>query len=413
MISDPLAVFVTLAAIVFVSVKLEERFASFRALGAALVGILLAMLAANLGLLTEASPTYGHLSGTGVNLAIAFILLGVNLRSVMQAGPLMLVAFAIGAVGTAVGATVAALLLEGMIGPETPKLAAQYTGTYTGGGMNFTALGRALDTSQDLFTAAMAADIIVTALWLVACLSVPLLLGRRRTETPTEVPIENPVTRDPVEATGGFAEATGGSAEATGGLAEAPLTLERQLRESGRSVPMLDLAALITIAVGAVWVSGEVVAWSEGSWIENIPQVLWITTMVLAAAQVPAIKRLTGSALLGNYLLLLFLASNGAQSVIANIFEIGPAVFYFAAITVAVHGVVIFGVGSILRIDLATLAIASQANVGGAGSAIALASARGHAERLLPGVAVGLLGYAVGTYSGYGIYLLLAGAPPS
>ena len=140
MISDPLAVFVALAAIVLVSVKLEEKFASFRALGAALVGILLAMLLANIGVLTAASSTYDLLSGTGVNLAIAFILLGVNLRSVMQAGPLMLVAFAIGAVGTAVGATVAALLLEGMIGPETPKLAAQYTGTYTGGGMNFTAL---------------------------------------------------------------------------------------------------------------------------------------------------------------------------------------------------------------------------------------------------------------------------------
>ena len=388
MISDPLAVFVTLAAIVLVSVKLEERFASFRALGAALVGILLAMLVANLGLLTDRSTTYELLSGTGVNLAIAFILLGVNLRSVLQAGPLMLVAFAIGAVGTAVGATVAALSLEGLIGTETPKLAAQYTGTYTGGGMNFTALGRALDTSEDLFTAAMAADIIVTAMWMVACLSVPLLLGRRRIESPIEAPVSSKAV-------------------------DAPLTLERQLRESGRSLPMIDLATLITIAVGAVWISGEVVACAEGSWIGDIPQVLWITTIVLAAAQIPAIKRLTGSALLGNYLLLLFLASNGAQSVIKNIFEIGPAVFYFAAITVAVHGLVIFGVGSLLRIDLATLAVASQANVGGAASAIALASARGYVDRLLPGVAVGLLGYAVGTYSGYGIYLLLSGAAPT
>lgn len=388
MISDPLAVFVALAAIVLISVKLEERFAPFRSLGAALVGILLAMLVANLGLLTDRSTTYELLSGIGVNLAIAFILLGVNLRSVLQAGPLMLVAFAIGAVGTAVGATVAALSLERLIGTETPKLAAQYTGTYTGGGMNFTALGRALDTSEDLFTAAMAADIIVTAMWMVACLSVPLLLGRRRIESPIEAPVSSKAV-------------------------DAPLTLERQLRESGRSLPMIDLAALITIAVGAVWISGEVVAWAEGSWIGDIPQVLWITTIVLAAAQIPTIKRLTGSALLGNYLLLLFLASNGAQSVIANIFEIGPAVFYFAAITVAVHGLVIFGVGSLLRIDLATLAVASQANVGGAASAIALASARGYVDRLLPGVAVGLLGYAVGTYSGYGIYLLLSGAAPT
>ena len=51
----------------------------------------------------------------------------------------------------------------------------------------------------------------------------------------------------------------------------------------------------------------------------------------------------------GNYLLHLFLAANGAQSVIANIFRIGPVIFYFAAATVAVHGLMIFGAGRLLR----------------------------------------------------------------
>jgi uncharacterized membrane protein len=113
--------------------------------------------------------------------------------------------------------------------------------------------------------------------------------------------------------------------------------------------------------------------------------------------------------LFGNYLILLFLAGNGAQSVVANIVAVGPAVFYFALITVAFHGAVIFGLGMLLRIDLPTLAVASQANVGGAASAMAIAGARGYADRLLPGVAVGLLGYAIGNYLGFGIAGLVRG----
>jgi uncharacterized membrane protein len=69
--------------------------------------------------------------------------------------------------------------------------------------------------------------------------------------------------------------------------------------------------------------------------------------------------------------------------------------------TVAVHGLVIFGLGRLAGLELSTLAVASQANIGGPASAMALASARGYASKLLPGVAVGLLGYALGNYFGY------------
>ena len=70
---------------------------------------------------------------------------------------------------------------------------------------------------------------------------------------------------------------------------------------------------------------------------------------------------------------------------------------------------VIFGAGRLARIDAGTLAVASQANVGGVGSAVALASARGYSEKLLPGVATGLLGYAVGNYIGYAVAQVMRG----
>ena len=106
---------------------------------------------------------------------------------------------------------------------------------------------------------------------------------------------------------------------------------------------------------------------------------------------------------IGAGILQLFLAGLGAQSIIAEIVRVGLSVFYFTVIVVAMHGLLLFGVGRFLRIDLGTLAVASQANIGGPASAMALATARGYSDRLLPGVAVGLLGYAVGNFVGFGI----------
>ena len=382
MITEPLTIFLILAAVVFVAIQLESRVPLFRALGAALTGILLGMVLSNTGILPGESPTYSFLMGDGVYFGIALILLSVDLRSVLQAGPGMLAAFGIGAAGTAVGAITGGLLLSGLVGPETWKLSGQFTGTYTGGGANFAALGRAFETSPDLFSAATAADVIVTAVWMMVCLAVPVLLGRPK----------------------GSVQTGAARGEPAPDAGEKPVTLERTLNNTVKPVSLKDAAALVVVAVGAVWGAGFL-----AGVVPFIPEVLWLTTLVLVMAQLPAIKSLPGGALFGNYLILLFLASNGARSVIANLVAMGPPVFYYAIITVAVHGVVIFGIGRLARLDLATLAVASQANVGGAASAIALASARGYHDRLVPGVAVGLIGYAVGNYLGLAVGVFMRG----
>jgi len=375
-ITDPLAVFLTLAVVVSVAVGLERRLTLVRRLSPALVGILVAMALSNVGILPESSAAYDLLMGRGVSVGIALILLSVDVRTVLVAGPRMLAAFGIGALGTAVGAIVGGLLLSEVVGPETWKLSGQFVGTYTGGGVNFAALGRAFETSSTLFTAATAADVIITALWMATCLAVPVILGYRATE----------VTRD-----------SASSAEA-----DRPLSLEHGLHTSGRAIGLGDAAALIVLSVGSVWLSEQL-----GHALPAIPDVLWLTTIVLLLAQARVVRSLPGSALWGNYLVLLFLASNGARSVVARIFEVGPAVFYFALVTVAVHGVIIFGLGRLARLDVGTLTVASQANIGGTASAMAIAGARGYSDRIVPGVAVGLLGYAIGNYLGFGVAALV------
>ena len=379
MIQSPLGALFALAVVVFVALALETRYRLFRSLGSALVGILLAMLLSNLGIIPGESTAYAFLAGPAVSAGIVLILLSVDLRTVLEAGPRMLAAFGVGAVGTAVGATAAALVLSDAIGPETWKLAGQYTATYTGGGANFAAVGAALDTSGELFAAGIAADVIITAIWMAICLAVPAVL----------------------DGIGG-----GGGPDSTGldaAQALPPEALYRRLYASAGAVSLTDIGGLLAIVLGALLCADWLAARTP------FPGVLWLTTIALALAQARQIRALKGAAVFGNFLVLWFLASNGASSVIANIVAVGPPIFYFAVITVAVHGLVIFVGGRLVGLDLKTLAVASQANVGGPASAMALASARGYTDRLLPGVAVGLFGYAAGNYLGFAIASLLRG----
>ena len=69
------------------ALKLEARFPLFRALGAALVGILIGMPLSNSGVLPGESTAYQLLMGPGVSMGVVLILLGVDIGSIRQAGP--------------------------------------------------------------------------------------------------------------------------------------------------------------------------------------------------------------------------------------------------------------------------------------------------------------------------------------
>ncbi|MEO7962806.1 MAG: DUF819 family protein [Gemmatimonadaceae bacterium] len=383
--TNPVLILFTLAAIVLAALWLEANTRGFRKIGAAATAILLALTLSNVGLIPSQSPVYDFLLGQAVIAGIILILLNVSLGSIRQAGAPMLLAFALGAVGSAAGAMIMARLVSASIGTETWKLSGQFTATYIGGGMNFAAVGQQLQTRSDLFTAGIAADVIITAIWLVACLLVPELFARR--EVASVPPAAAPSPNDVLPNTAPH-----------GGLAA-------QLNSSGVPLRLTDFAGLASITLGIMWVADVLTSFAP-----TIPRIIWLTTLVLVVAQFPVVRKLSGSVVIGNFLLLLFLASNGAKSVVAHIVAVGPAIFWFAAGTVAIHGIIIFGIGYLLRMNGDMLAIASQANIGGATTAMALAGSRRRPELILPGVAVGILGNAIGNYAGIAVaYAMKAG----
>src|SRR5262245_56346335 len=176
---NPVVVFFALAAIVLTAGVLVDRVVLFKRIGTAALSILLVLILSNIGVLPGVSPVYDFLVGPGVLAGIVLVLLSVNLTTVRDAGWPMLVSFALACVASIVGTVIMATMLHSSVGEETWKLAGQFTATYIGGGMNFAAVGRELGTRADLFAAGIAADVIVTAMWLLACLTIPEFFSKR------------------------------------------------------------------------------------------------------------------------------------------------------------------------------------------------------------------------------------------
>lgn len=401
MIRSPLALGAVIALITALAFWLDHRVPALSRVGASLMVIVFGAVLSNLKLVPLHSPVYGAVTGPITSLAIAWLLLAVHVGDLKKAGPRMLGAFGIAVFGTIVGVAVSTALLAGRFGDETWRLAGAFTGTYTGGSLNFVAVGRALKIPSVLFAGATAADNLTTGIWLAACLLLPVWLARLY---PFPIPTLEPDAA--VDSTAPGAAARDGGVDPAASDTAAPKSVAEGAHPffSPASISALDMARLV--AVGLVLLA---LARVVGHLIPQVPEVLWLTTFALVLAHVGPFSRMEGAMQLGNYALHLFFAVIGIYSRIDQILAVGVAVFVFTMLTVGIHGLIVFGLGRLARIDLGSLAVASQAAVGGPTSALAVAVSREWPALVLPGIVVGLLGYAVGNYLGFGVAWLLRG----
>lgn len=388
MIYSDVYVLAVLSALVAVSEWLVRRTA-LRHAGSALLVILLTAIVANLGgLPTTSTPdapvrVYDFIFAVVAPLSILWLLLRVNLRDLLRAGGPIIALFLIGSLGTVAGVLVGMLVVDGptSIGPLYAALGGMFTGTYIGGSVNFNALALNYDVVRDgvLFGGAVVVDNIITAVWMVATLALPRLLlplWRRR-----------------------------GVRQVEGTQGEVLLGIE----EDTESLHPIDLGLILGLGLGALWLSDRA-AEALGRLGVGLPSILVLTILALVLAQIPAVGRLRGARTLGMFSVYLFLAVIGAfcdLGALTQIGGLGITLLIFAATVAVVHGLVTFGAAWILRIDLEVAAVASQANIGGGTSALALARSLGRDDLVLPGVLVGSLGLALGTFFGFWVAQIL------
>lgn len=374
MIESPLVLAAIIVVVPALALWLEHQVPALSKVGSALMAILFGAVLSNLGVVAPTSPVYEVVMGPVTSLAIAWLLLAVNLGDLKAAGGRMLGAFGIAVTGTALGALLASIMFASVFGDATWRLAGTLTGTYTGGSLNFVAVGRAVELPDALFAGTTAADAVTTALWLGVVILAPVWIGRFY---PTPVP------------------GTGDGDDSH--RAEHPL-----FKKSGLST--VDLAVLLAVGFVLVGVS----EWL-GAYTPAIPAVLWLTTLALIVGHTAPFRAAPGAMQLGNLALHFFFVIIGIFSRIAEILVVGVEVFFFTVVMVGVQGILVYGLGRLTRMDVGTVSVASQASIGGPSSALAVAVAGKWNALVLPGIIVGLLGYAIGTYLGVGVAYVVRG----
>ena len=143
----------------------------------AVIAILGAILASNLGLLPHSAPAYDFVFNYFVPVLIPLFLFQADLRRMVREAARLTVAFFVASVATVAGVTLAALSLDLSplaanvgLAPELrePAIAGLFASTYIGGSVNYAALGEITGLNQDasFFSAVTAADNLFSALYL-------------------------------------------------------------------------------------------------------------------------------------------------------------------------------------------------------------------------------------------------------
>jgi uncharacterized membrane protein len=403
MIEDPVQLLIVFLGIVLAAVLLDRRYAFARKLSPVLIILFSSALCSNTGLISRDAPFYGDMIGFTVPLAVCLILFTVQLKDLKRVGLPMAAAFVIACAGTFMGALVAGALLDPSLDAILPgsawKLAGPFTGTYTGGSLNFFALWTGLEIeSPDLLAAANAVDNLTLfplfAIWIFA----PDLLGRFYPGGGNRGRSPGPASRA-ASAAGSSAASAAGSPHAKRPAADPPV----------KTAPfrITDVTALTFLALVVVHLSGLVNDRFIAAHIRQFPTILIVTTLALILAQLRFVNRLEGASEMGNIAFYLFFCAVGAMIDLEKAVSLCPILFVYVMIMIGLHMLSVYGLGRLLRIDIRVLTIASAATKAGPAAVLALANVKGWKRLVLPGVAMGLLGYAVGNYLGFAAAYLM------
>ncbi|MBQ6129755.1 MAG: DUF819 family protein, partial [Lachnospiraceae bacterium] len=156
----------------FLAIYLEQKYKWAAKLSGAVITLVIAVTLTNVNIIPTSAPVFDDIVwGYAVPLAIPLLLLNANIFRIWRETGKILIIFLIGAAGTIVGALIGTRLLSGVV-EDLSGVAAMMTGSYIGGGVNFTAIADAFNVDRSLVSSATVADNLNMAVYLMILLGI-------------------------------------------------------------------------------------------------------------------------------------------------------------------------------------------------------------------------------------------------
>lgn len=357
-----------------------------------IIVLVIALVLVNLRVIPTAASVFDDMVwGYAVPMAIPLLLLKTNIKRIWTETHRLLAIFLIGSVGTICGVLAAYMLLSPFV-PSLAQAAAMMTGSYIGGGVNFTALADAFHADSSLTSATTVADNLNMAIYFLVLIAFARNAFLRRH-------YPHPYSGQ----AGGDKETT----QAASYWKQKPISLR-------------DIAIDLAYTVLVVTISRALGRWClamipQGGWFLSMlrtffgSQYIWITTisMLFATFCSPQAERMSGAEEIGTYLIYLFFFAIGVPASIGAILRSAPLMLLFCLIIVLVNMLFCLIGGKLIGSSLEEILLASNANIGGPTTAAGMAISQGWTKLITPCMLVGTFGYVIGTYAGVIVGTLL------
>lgn len=371
------------------SIYAEQKWAWASKISGAIVALIGALLLTNLHIIPTNAVWFDDIIwGYVVPLAIPLLLMQCDIRKIGKESGKLLILFFVGAVGTTTAALIAWKLLHNQI-PDLSGIAAMMTGSYIGGGVNFAAMSNSFDVPGETVAAATVADNLLMTVYFFVLITIPTLAFFRKHYKHPHL--------DEVESVGVSEEA---KTQAAAFWGKKPISLK-------------DIAIDLAISTIIVWVSTEI-ANLLGTLIptdnaalkmingllSNKYLIMTTISMIVATACAKPLENISGTQEIGTYLIYLFFFVIGVPASIMQIIHSGLWLFVFCAIMVTINMIFCFVFGKLFKFNLEDIILASNANIGGPTTAVAMAISKGWIKLVGPIMLVGTMGYVIGNYFG-------------
>ena len=355
-----------------------RKFSFLGKIGPVLILYALGIIIGNVGLMPEQMPAVQELlSNAMVPLAIPLMLFGCTFN--MKGARSQILALVTGMISVAL-AVITGYLIFGHDMPEGAKIGGMLTGVYTGGTINLAALKTMLGVKDETYILINSYDILVSFLYLSFLLTIGIKLFRKF--LPNKL--------------GSFTDKD----EAT-----IKSEMERENRKPFKSLftrtGAAYLAKLLGLTILIVGISAGVALILPDSLFMTI-FILMLTTLGIGCSFIKKIHNMKYSYDIGMYFIYIFCIVVASMADLSQLDLIG-GLDLLGYLLIAVFGSLLLQIifAKIFRIDSDMMVIASVTYINSPPFVPMMAAAMKNKDVLIPGLTIGVIGYAAGNYLGF------------